>query len=106
MPTFVTLARYTAEGARTIASSRERYEKFKLGVQQAGGRVTAAYGLLGSHDLLIVTELPDERAAMQLLATIASRGSVSTETLVAIPIDELYDLVEKTTRHEIHASRA
>ena len=96
MPKFVTFARYTPEGARTIASSRERYEKFRLSVQQVGGRIEAAYGLLGSHDLLLITELPDERSAAQLLVTVASRGTVTTETQVAIPIDEFYDLIEKT----------
>jgi uncharacterized protein with GYD domain len=92
MPTFVTLARYTADGARTIAEARDRYRKFEMAVGEAGGRIVAAYGLLGGYDMLLVTELPDEKVAAQLLLGAVSRGTVTTETLTALPIEEFYDL--------------
>lgn len=99
MPTFVTLARYTAEGAKTIADSRDRYRKFDMAVREAGGRILAAYGLLGSYDLLLVTDLPDEKVAVRLLMTAVSRGTVTTETLTAVPIDEFYDLASGMSGH-------
>lgn len=99
MPTFVTLARYTAEGAKTIVDSRDRYRKFEMAVREAGGRIVAAYGLLGSYDLLLVTDLPDEKVAVRLLMTAVSRGTVTTETLTAVPIDEFYDLASGMSGH-------
>jgi uncharacterized protein with GYD domain len=99
MPTFVTLARYTPEGAKTIAGSRDRYRKFEMAVREAGGRVVAAFGLLGSYDLLLITELPDEKVAIKLLMTAVSGGTVTTETLTAVPMDEFYDLTAGVPGH-------
>src|SRR2546427_5480632 len=54
--TFVTLVRLTTEGAKTIGEGRKRYEAYEKLVNDAGGRVVAAYGLLGEYDIVTVTE--------------------------------------------------
>jgi uncharacterized protein with GYD domain len=82
-----------------MPESRDRYRKFELAVHEAGGRIVAAYGLLGGYDLLLVTELPDEKVAIRLLMTAVSRGTVSTETMTAVPIDEFYDLAARVPGH-------
>ncbi len=95
MQTFATLVRFTAEGTKTLGESRKRYENYQKLVQEAGGRVTASYGLLGEYDILTIAELPNEKAAARIALAIASRGTVSTQTLTAIPIKEFYDLVDE-----------
>ena len=93
--TFVTLVRLTTEGAKTIGEGRKRYEAYEKQVNDAGGRVVAAYGLLGEYDIVTVTELPNEKAAARIALAAASRGTVSTQTLTAIPIKEFYDMAEE-----------
>ena len=95
MPRFAHLVRFTAKGAETIGESQKRYELFEQGVRQAGGRIVDAYGLLGKYDLLIVTELPDEKAATKVVVAAAARGTVATQTLTAIPIKEFYQIVDE-----------
>jgi uncharacterized protein with GYD domain len=95
MPTFVNLVRFTAEGAKDITKSKGRWERFQQRVSEAGGRVVGGYGLLGEYDLLVITELPDEKAAMKMAIAASSQGTVSTETFTAVPISEFYNLVDQ-----------
>ncbi len=95
MPTFVTLVRFTAEGAKTITGSRKRYEAYEKRVQDAGGRVVASYGLLGEYDILTIADLPSEKAAARIALATGSLGTVSTQTLTAIPIKEFYDMIDE-----------
>ncbi len=95
MPTFVQLVRYTSEGAKSIGDSKKRYEKFEQGVKAAGGRIVEAYGLLGDYDILAVTELPNEKAAVRVSVAAMSQGTVSIKTLTALPIKEFYNIVDE-----------
>ena len=96
MPTFVTMVRFTAEGAKSIGDSRKRYEAYEKRVQDAGGRVVASYGLLGEYDVITIADLPSEKAAARIALATASLGTVTTQTLTAIPIKEFYDMIEET----------
>lgn len=92
---FVHLVNFTTEGAKTIGESKKRYDLFEQGVRAAGGRVVDGYGVLGSHDLVVITELPDEKAATKVAVAAVARGTVSIQTLTAIPIKEFYELVDE-----------
>ncbi len=95
MPTFISLVRYTAEGAKTIADSRKRYEKYEQGVKAAGGRIIGSYGVLGEYDIVTIAELPDEKAAVKVSVAAMAQGTVSIQTLTAMPIREFYSAVDE-----------
>lgn len=95
MARFAHLVRFTSEGAKTINDSRNRYQKFEQALKENGGRIVDAYGLLGDHDLLIVTEAPDEKAVTRAVLTAVARGTVSFQTHPAIPIREFYEMVDQ-----------
>ena len=95
MARFVHLLKYTTEGAKTIGESKSRYEKFEQALKTAGGRIVDAYGLLGEYDLMVVTEAPDQNSVMKAILGAISRGTISTQTLPAIPIREFYGLVDE-----------
>jgi uncharacterized protein with GYD domain len=92
---FVHLVNFTTEGAKTIGESKKRYDWFEQGVKAAGGRIIDAYGVLGAHDLVVTTEMPDEKAVIKVVAATVARGTVSVQTLTAIPIKEFYELVDQ-----------
>ena len=54
-----------------------------------GLKVVAQYGLLGQWDFLNVIEAPDEASVARAAISLASRGTMRTMTLQAVPIDEL-----------------
>ncbi len=95
MQTFVILMKFTAKGGETLGASSQRYERFEEGIRQLGGKILSAYGLLGDYDVLIVAELPDEKAAMKTVIRAASRGTATSKTLTAIPIKQFYALVDE-----------
>lgn len=92
---FVHLVNFTTEGAKTIGESKKRYDLFEQGVRAVGGRVVDGYGVLGSHDLVVITEMPDEKAATKVAVSAVARGTVSIHTLTAVPIKEFYELVDE-----------
>ncbi len=93
--TFISLIRFTSEGAKTIGESKKRYELYEQGVKAAGGRIIGSYGVLGDYDLIAVTELPDEKAAVKVSVAAMARGTVSIKTLTALPIKEFYSIVDE-----------
>lgn len=95
MPTYVTLLRNTAQGAKEIKNFRDAVKESQGWITRDGGRVVAAYALQGSYDFLWITEFPDEIGAMKSLLSAAQRGLVSTETTVAIPIEKFLSLTDQ-----------
>jgi len=51
--------------------------------------------LMGRYDGLVVAEGPDERAVLKVLLAAGRRGTTSTETMVAIPLDEAFKIAQE-----------
>lgn len=98
MPTFVTLAKWTPEGSKTMGDARKRYERYERLVKDSGGRILSFHGLLGRYDFLTITELPDEQTAARVALSVGVLGTVTTETMTAIPIKEFIDMAEKAAQ--------
>ena len=56
MPTYVTLANFTDQGARTIKQSPERFEAFKSQAETAGIVIKSVHWTTGAYDIVLVTE--------------------------------------------------
>ena len=53
------------------------------------------YITFGEYDSVVILELPNDEAAMELLLTTGSQGNIQTTTLKAFPTDEWKKIVEK-----------
>jgi len=95
MPTYVSLFKNTQKGAETIKDAPQRAAAGIRAVQKAGGRVIGAYATLGRYDYLYITEFPDSKAGWPVLVQTAMRGSVTGETMEAIPMEEFLQIVNK-----------
>ncbi|HLG13223.1 MAG TPA: GYD domain-containing protein [Blastocatellia bacterium] len=95
MPTYVTLLKNTAQGAREIKNFRDAVEEAHGWITRDGGRVVAAYALQGVYDFLWITEFEDPAGIWKSLLSAAQRGLVATETTAAIPIDQFLALTDK-----------
>lgn len=62
--------------------------------EELGGGVIDAFALLGHHDFLVLYEAPDVESALQISLSLERYG-FDMETMVAVPIDRLGDLVEE-----------
>lgn len=95
MPMYVTLFKNTQKGAETLKEAPQRIAAGAQAVQKAGGRVIGAYATLGRYDYVYITEFPDAKAGWPVLVQTAMHGSVSGETMEAIPIEEFLQIVTK-----------
>ena len=93
MPTFVTLAKWTDEGARNIKDSPKRRMAFEDRITTMGGKVKDAYLVMGEYDLVIVTELPDDETAAKLALGTAMQGNVRTVTMRAFGREEMDKII-------------
>lgn len=62
-------------------------------VEELDGELLDAYALLGRHDYLILLDVPNRGAALQASLTVERHG-LDMESMAAIPVEDLGELVE------------
>jgi uncharacterized protein with GYD domain len=93
MATYVTLAKFTAEGLKSMGDFAKEWEEGAKRVAQMGIKTIGAYGLLGPYDMMFIYEAPDEKVAAIVALSFSSRkGGAQTETWTAIPMEEFVKL--------------
>lgn len=92
MPSYITLASFTDQGARTIKESPERFEAFKALAESAGVTVKSVHWTQGAYDIVLVSE-GQEDAVMSLNLKMAALGNIRTQTLRGYSITEMRKLV-------------
>jgi uncharacterized protein with GYD domain len=93
MPTYITLAKWTQTGVEQVKDSPARLDAFKKLVQSAGGTVKGFYMVAGRYDMVLILEAPDAAAVAKVALATASKGSVSTETLLAFTEEEYRKII-------------
>ena len=92
MATFISLLKFTDQGARNIKDSPDRYEAFRAMAEKLGVRVKDLYYTVGHYDIVAVMEGSDEAVATALLQ-VCSLGNVRTETLRGFSFDDMKKMV-------------
>lgn len=93
MPTYVMLTNLTADGIRTLKNNPGRVAEVNKEVEQIGAKVLAQYATLGQYDFVTVIEAPDEQTMAKVSVELGSRGTMTSQTLTALPSDQLADLL-------------
>ena len=93
MATYITLIRYTQQGIQNMKNSPERLEKAKELIKTAGGELKAFYLTMGQYDAVAIGEAPSDEEYARTILTIASAGSISSETLRAFTEDEYRKII-------------
>jgi uncharacterized protein with GYD domain len=89
MPTFLMLTNLTAEGVRTLKNNPGRIDEVNREVEQMGVKVVSQYATLGQFDFVTVVEAPDEKTMAKVSVELGSRGTMTSQTLAAIPAGDL-----------------
>jgi len=88
MPTFVTLANFTDQGARNIKESPNRFDAFKSAAEALGVTIKSVHWCQGAYDIVLITEGPEE-AGMTLALKTAALGNIRTQTMHAYSAAEM-----------------
>jgi uncharacterized protein with GYD domain len=89
MALFVMLTNLTADGVKTLKSNPNRVGEVNKEVEQIGAKVVAQYATLGQYDFVTIVEAPDEKTMAKVSVELGSRGTMTSQTLAAMPSDEL-----------------
>jgi len=88
MKRYISLFRFTEQGAKAIKQSTARAHAFAAAVAKAGVKVEAQYWTVGAYDGLLILSAEKESDALRLLVALAAAGNVTTETLQALTATE------------------
>jgi uncharacterized protein with GYD domain len=89
MALFVMLTNLTPDGVKTLKSNPNRVSEVNKEVEQIGAKVIAQYATLGQFDFVTIVEAPDEKTMAKVSVELGSRGTMSSQTLAAMPSEEL-----------------
>lgn len=88
MALYVLLTKVSPRGIKTIRDNPQRIKEVNRDVEAAGARVLAQYATLGRYDFVNVVEAKDDKTIAKVSVELGARGTVTIETLPAIPIEE------------------
>src|ERR1700719_2187976 len=91
MPKYLIQARYTAEGLKGLAKDKASGRKaaIQAAVKSIKGKVESFYFALGSDDVVVIVEAPDNIAVAALSLSVGSTGLVNIRTTALLTVDEV-----------------
>jgi uncharacterized protein with GYD domain len=90
---YITLIRYTQQGAAKIKESPARLDAAKKAAEAAGGKIHAWYLTMGNFDAVIISEFPNDEASAKFMLSTGSLGNIITQTLKAFTEAEYRKIV-------------
>lgn len=93
MPTYISLLRWTQEGARDVRKSPARLDAARKSFAQVGVTMRSFYMTTGHYDMVTICEAPDDTALAKALLSALGTGAVQTETMRAFTEDEYRSII-------------
>jgi uncharacterized protein with GYD domain len=90
---YVTLLKYTQQGASKIKESPSRLDAARKAAEAIGGKLQSWHLTMGKYDAVIITEFPSDEAAAKFMLKTGSLGNVTTLTMKAFNEDEFRKIV-------------
>jgi len=90
MATYISLLRFTEQGAKNLTKSTNRAHNFDKIAAKAGVKIEGQYWTLGAYDGVLIISADSEQKALKCLSQLASQGNVRTETMQTF-IDKDFD---------------
>ena len=83
MATYIALSNFTDQGLRNVKDTTKRADAVKEAAKKLNIEITQIYWTLGTHDVVVILEAPDDAAATAFALTTGPAGNVRTQTLRA-----------------------
>jgi uncharacterized protein with GYD domain len=95
MGRYVVLSRLTDEGAITLREHPDRLKEVNVELEKMSVRVIDQYLVLGQYDFVNIVEAENDTVIARAMTELASRGTIRTTTMPAIPVEEFLDALKK-----------
>ena len=80
---------FTEAGMQHVMHMSQFIGKATKVIEGQKGRLLQSYATLGSFDIFLIIEAPDNAAAVRIGALIDALGVARTQTLPAIPVEQM-----------------
>jgi uncharacterized protein with GYD domain len=95
MPKYVVLMNWTEQGVKAAKDTVNRYHQSQTLIESMGGKLGTVLWTIGSHDLVAITEAPDDETLSAILLALAGAGNLRTQTLRAFDENEMQTILGK-----------
>jgi len=92
MARYISLLRFTEQGAKNIKKSTDRAHSFDKLATRARVKVEGQYWTMGKYDGVLILSADSETKVLHLLSLLASLGNVRTATMQAFS-DKEFDTI-------------
>jgi uncharacterized protein with GYD domain len=92
MACYISLLRFTEEGAKNLKKSTTRAHTFNSAAKKAGVTIEGQYWTMGSYDGVLILRADSEEKALHCLTELAAGGAVRTDTMQAF-VDSEFDAI-------------
>lgn len=86
MAKYLMMGKYTQEAVKGITAERTR--QGTAVIEKAGGKVNAAYALLGDCDLMLLVDLPGTAEVMKVSLALTKLTGISFTSYPAVSMEE------------------
>jgi uncharacterized protein with GYD domain len=94
MATYVSLLNWTDQGMRNVKDSLKRAAAARKAFEAAGGKIVDLYYTLGQHDVVVISEAPDDATVYRVLLQVGMQGNVRTTTMKAMDEKEMAEILK------------
>jgi uncharacterized protein with GYD domain len=95
MPLYIMMSNLTDEGRKTVKSNPQRIKEVNKEVEAMGVKVLAQYVVLGQYDFINILEAPNNETIAKIALELGSRGTLQTNTLAALTLDDFIKSLKK-----------
>jgi uncharacterized protein with GYD domain len=85
MTTYIMLANWTDQGARSAQDSPRRLDAAKKLLAEMGGKFQQFFLTMGAYDVVIIYEAPDDAVAARFNLQLGMLGNIRSQTMKAFP---------------------
>lgn len=80
MPTYISLCRWTQQGAQKIKEAPARLDAGRKAFQADGVKILQFFMTMGEYDFVIITEAPNDEVLAKAALSLMSQGNVTSQT--------------------------
>jgi uncharacterized protein with GYD domain len=95
MALYIMMTNLTDEGRKTVKTNPQRIKEVNKEVEAMGVKILAQYVALGQFDFINILDAPDNKMIAKVATELGSRGTLQTNTLAAMTLDDYIDSLKK-----------
>jgi uncharacterized protein with GYD domain len=101
MPKYLLRASYTAEGAAGLLKEggTGRVNAVRALVESVGGKLEAAYWVMGADDFIAIVDAPDTAAVAAASLTVSASGAVTVTTSELLTAADLDGIAKRSVKY-------